>query len=173
MLRLNQLNAVKVSQNNNFESGVHFHATGTGKSWISLEICLKYLEKYPKNNILWICEQKSILIEQFNKKTIIKKGYKNIFKKFLVLNYSIEKPKNWMQNINSCSFWKKPMLIIINRAFLVSKKKYEKINININLIIHDECHSIVNKTTQEFYNFIKIKNPDVKCIGFSATPNKL
>ena len=170
MLRLNQINAVNISQKNDFESGVHFHATGTGKSWISLEICLKYIEKYKKNNILWICEQKSILIEQFNKKTIIEKGYKNIFKKFLVLNYSIEKPKNWMQNINSCSFWKKPMLIIINRAFLVSKKKYEKINVNIDLIIHDECHSIINKTTQEFYNFILKKNKNIKCIGFSATP---
>ena len=170
MLRLNQINAIKKSVNNNFESGVHFHATGTGKSWISLELCLEYVKKYPKNNILWICEQKSILIEQFNKKTIIKKGYKEIFKKFLVLNYTIEKPQNWMQNINSCSFWRKPMLIIINRAFLVSKKKYEKININIDLIIHDECHSIINKTTQEFYKYIKIKNPHTKCIGFSATP---
>ena len=27
---------------NDFESGVYFHATGTGKSWIALEILLNY-----------------------------------------------------------------------------------------------------------------------------------
>ena len=42
-LRPNQLNAVKISSENNFKSGVHFHATGTGKSWISLEIILNLL----------------------------------------------------------------------------------------------------------------------------------
>ena len=32
MLRYNQIDAINTSLNNNFESGVHFHATGTGKS---------------------------------------------------------------------------------------------------------------------------------------------
>ena len=41
-LRENQLRAVNTTTNNNFKSGVHFHATGTGKSWISLEIILNY-----------------------------------------------------------------------------------------------------------------------------------
>ena len=36
-LRPNQLTALSNSINNDFQSGVHFHATGTGKSWISLE----------------------------------------------------------------------------------------------------------------------------------------
>ena len=69
-LRPNQLNAVKISSENNFKSGVHFHATGTGKSWISLEIILNYNRKFNNRNIIWMCEQKSILIEQFNKKTL-------------------------------------------------------------------------------------------------------
>ena len=38
---------------------------------------------------------------------------------------------------------------------------------NIDLIIHDECHSIQNNTTQEFYNYICGVNKFVKCIGFS------
>ena len=41
MLRKNQKNAIKISLSNNFKSGVHFHATGTGKSWIALELILK------------------------------------------------------------------------------------------------------------------------------------
>ena len=170
MLRKNQLRAINKSLENNFESGIHFHATGTGKSWISLELCLKYIERYPNKNILWLCEQKSILIEQFNRENIKKNNYGILYKKFMILDYSSKKPKNWMSNINMCSYWKKPMLIIINRAFLVSQKKYEKIKVNIDLIIHDECHSIVNKTTQTFYEKMKEKNPNIKCIGFSATP---
>ena len=83
MFRNNQLNAIKKSINNNFESGIHFHATGTCKSWIALKIILEYNLKYPYNNVLWICEQKSILIEQFNKETISERGFGNIFKHFL------------------------------------------------------------------------------------------
>ena len=73
MLRKNQLRAINKSLENDFASGIHFHATGTGKSWISLELCLKYIERYPNNNILWLCEQKSILIEQFKRENIKKK----------------------------------------------------------------------------------------------------
>ena len=64
----------------------------------------------------------------------------------------------------------KPILLIVNRAFLVSQLKYQRIKIDIALIIHDECHSIKNKkTTREFYNFMLKKN-NISCIGFSATP---
>ena len=121
-LRKNQLKALEITIKNDFESGVHFHATGTGKSWISLEIILKYNEKYPKNNILWLCEQKSILVEQFEKIKIKEKGYYDIFTKFLVINYSEKKDKLWYQHLNSASFWKKPILLVINRAYLVSQK---------------------------------------------------
>ena len=40
----------------------------------------------------------------------------------------------------------------------------------MNLIIHDECHSITNKTTREFYDYILVKNKNISCLGFSATP---
>ena len=66
MLRTNQYRAIQESVNTDFKSGVHSHATGTGKSWIALELILKYNAKYPKKRIIWLCEQKSILIEQFN-----------------------------------------------------------------------------------------------------------
>ena len=95
MLRQNQKNALNETIKNNFQSGVYFHATGTGKSWISLEIILEFNKKYPKKNIFWICEQKSILIEQFDKEVIKSKGYKQIFKKFMIKNYTQKKPKDW------------------------------------------------------------------------------
>ena len=103
-LRLNQKKAAEYSLNNDFKSGVHFHATGTGKSWIGLELILRYNEKYPKNNILWLCEQKSILIEQFNTKTLLKKGYSDISKRFLIINYTENKPKDWYNNVNSAIY---------------------------------------------------------------------
>ena len=79
-LRENQLKAIKTSIKNDFQSGVHFHATGTGKSWIALQLILEYNKKYPKNNILWLCEQKSILIEQFHKEILKKKDMKVFIK---------------------------------------------------------------------------------------------
>ena len=170
-LRKNQINAIQLSLQNNFQSGVHFHATGTGKSWISLELLLEFNKKNNNSNILWLCEQKSILNEQFDKKIIKEKGYDEIYEKFLLINYSNKKKTDWYSKVNSATFWKKPILLIINRAFLVSNCKYEKLKIQFDLIIHDECHSITNKTTQKFYNYILVKQPNIKCIGFSATPN--
>ena len=40
----------------------------------------------------------------------------------------------------------------------------------IHLIIHDECHSISNKTRM-FYKYIMEKYETISCLGFSATPN--
>ena len=164
----NQKKAIKISINNNFESGVHFHATGTGKSWISLQLILEFNKKNKNSNIIWLCEQKSILIEQFNNDIIKLKGFEIIYDIFNILNYTIKKPNNWYEQINNNIG--KPLLIVINRSFLVSRKKYELINKNIDLIIHDECHSIKNNTTRCFYDYIIKKNNNISCLGFSATP---
>lgn len=169
-LRPNQIKALQVSLDNDFESGVHFHATGTGKSWIAMNIINNFNEKYPKANILWICEKKSILIEQFNKNNIKERNFLSIMKKFNVLNFSEYKLDNWYNSVNSSKFWDKPLLLIINRAYLVSNDKYKKIKLPINLIIHDECHTIVNETTKQFYEYFLNSNTTPKCVGFSATP---
>ena len=170
MLRENQILAINRSINNNFDSGIHYHATGTGKSIIALEIINEYNKKYPKNNIMWICEKKSILIEQFSSKSLNRKGYSYIKKIYNILNFTERKQQDWYNSINIGKYWKKPLLIIINRSFLTSQSKYERIKSNINLIIHDECHSIINQSTRKFYNYILNKYNDIKCIGFTATP---
>ncbi len=170
-LHKNQHDAVKVSLNNDFESGVHFHATGTGKSWIAFELILAFNQKYKKTNILWICERKSILIEQFSSKKLKENGYDSIFKEFHILNYSDLKQQDWTNSVNSSQFWGKSTLIIINRSFLTSQDKYKNIKIPIHLIIHDECHTIVNKSTQLFYQYMFKKYLTLKALGFSATPN--
>ena len=84
-LRLNQKYAIETSINNNFQSGVHFHATGTGKSWIAMNLVENYNNIYKDHNILWICEKKSILIEQFEKSNLKKRNFNNIYKNFNVI----------------------------------------------------------------------------------------
>ena len=69
--------------------------------------------------------------------------------------------------------WEKPFLCIINRSYLTTRKKYEHIKSNIDLIIHDECHTIENTTTQQFYKWLSLKQNNTKVIGFSATPEKM
>ena len=170
-LRENQINAVQVSLNNDFQSGIHFHATGTGKSWIAMNIINQFNIKYSLHNIMWICEKKSILIEQFSKNNIKERNFLSILKKFNVLNFSDFKLNDWYNSVNSSKFWNKPLLLIINRAYLVSNDKYKNIKIPIHLIIHDECHTIVSETTQLFYNHMLNSSSIPKCIGFSATPN--
>ena len=171
-LRQNQVNALEISKNNDFSSGIHYHATGTGKSLIGLNIISEYNKKYPTKNILWICERKNILEQQFDPKNT---NNKNILKNFIILSFTSYKNKTWFNSLNTNKFWNKPFLCIINRAFLTSKESYKKIKTNIDLIIHDECHSIENKTTQEFYKWINnynltTYNISTKIIGLSATP---
>ncbi len=172
--RPHQENAIQTSVQNDFQSGVHFHATGTGKSWIALQLIVEFQKKNNQCNILWICEQKSILHEQFEKSVLKQRGFHSIHEIFLVLNYSNYKDQEWHSVVNASYVWKKPILVIINRAFLVSGCKYRQLNIPIHLIIHDECHSISNRTTREFYAWAlgpRSTFPLPKCIGFSATPN--
>ena len=45
--RINQEKAIQASIKNNFKSGVHFHATGTGKSWIGLQLIIEYNKNIP------------------------------------------------------------------------------------------------------------------------------
>jgi superfamily II DNA or RNA helicase len=169
-LRRNQTHAISTSKDNDFESGIHYHATGTGKSWIAMNIMNEFHKKYPKANILWLCERKDILNQQFSREALIDRGFKEILKGYNILDYANKKCANWYDSLNSSTFWGLPFLCIINRCFLTTKTKYRNIKRDIGLVIHDECHSIENNTTQEFYKWLSEHSPKAKIIGFSATP---
>ena len=169
-LRKNQTHAINTSKDNDFESGIHYHATGTGKSWIAMNIVNEFHKKYPKGNILWLCERKDILNQQFSREALIDRGFKGILKGYNILDYANKKCANWYDSLNSSTFWGLPFLCIINRCFLTTKTKYSNIKRQIDLVIHDECHSIENNTTQEFYKWLAEHSPKAKIIGFSATP---
>lgn len=170
MLNINQITAINNSKNNDFSSGIHFHATGTGKSWIAMHLLNEFNIKYPKMNVIWICERKDILSHQFNKKIIKDRNFSKILQKFNILNYVENKNSKWYESLNISKYWGKPYLCIINRAYLVSLCRYRKITESIDLVIHDECHSIENITTQLFYRWLHNYNNNVRVIGFSATP---
>jgi len=167
LLKDNQKAAIQAVCENNFKSGVIAHATGTGKSVIGIKLIHKFIKfnEYSKQNIMWLCEYKTIIRELFSN-NLFKLDLDILRDKYEIFNFAIEKPKDWVEQLNNC---KKPFILFINRAFLTSQQKYEKITKNIDFIIHDECHSIKNKTTQAFYKYIT----NFKVIGLSATPLKI
>ena len=164
-LLINQSNAIKKCIENDFASGVIAHATGTGKSITGINIINEYIQKNNVSTIFWICEYKFIVKELFlNEK--FKSSIDILNNKFNIFDFSINKDKNWVDKINLSN---KPCIIFINRAFLTIQQKYKNIKKSIDLIIHDECHSIKNKTTTEFYQYLK-EFSNFKAIGLSATP---
>lgn len=174
MLHANQIRALEVSQANDFKSGIHSHATGTGKSWIALEMINKFQESRAPSPVLivWICEQKFVLQGQFDTATITTKGYTDVLKKFLIHDYVSNKPADWVSQVEQACIWKRSQLVLINRAFLTSQERYKQLRRRIDLIIHDECHSIINKSTQTFYaHLMQKQGPATRVIGFTATPN--
>lgn len=169
-LRKNQIAAIQNSIDNDFSSGIHYHATGTGKSWIAMNLVREFHKRYPKGNVVWLCERKDILNQQFSRETLADRGFKDILKGFNILDYANKKSNTWYESLNASSFWGLPFLCIINRCFLTTKNRYEHIKRKIDLVIHDECHSIENETTQQFYTWLSSHSPESKIIGFSATP---
>jgi len=175
--RANQLEAINILKENGFKTGIHCHSTGTGKSLIYLHYCQLFLEK--EGDIIITTERLNILLDQFyikvGKEWVINPHNKEVWKEnniidldeFKIINFVTKKDKKWYLTMNIPSDKKK--IILINRAFLTQKKNYKKIISKIGLIINDECHSCVNKTTYDCFTFLKNKHK-MPLIGFSATP---
>ncbi len=174
LLRPHQIKALEISKNNDFESGIHYHATGTGKSWVAMYLLREFNLQHPQCNVLWICERKNILTHQFSEEVLEERGFSNILQKYQIFDFVENKDSKWVDSLNSTKFWGRPFLCIINRSYLTSRQKYREIQVSLDLVIHDECHSIENKTTQQFYQWWEesLQKKDIKprVIGFSATP---
>ena len=56
------------------------------------------------------------------------------------------------------------IIFIKKNVLLISQLKYKKLRLDIGLIIHDECNSISNNSTKQFYDYILNKYPKIKCI---------
>jgi superfamily II DNA or RNA helicase len=99
-LRQHQKISIKKTIENNYESGVHFHATGTGKSIIALNILTEYHKKYPNRNLMWLCEQKNILHDLFNNLNVIKYINNNL-KNINIINLVNKHDSNFINLLNS------------------------------------------------------------------------
>lgn len=84
-----QSRAINTIVESNFANGVVHYATGTGKSIIGFETVNKFNELYPTKNIIWICEHKCILQQQFNQNQMITKNLH-------IINLSSKKQTNWI-----------------------------------------------------------------------------
>jgi hypothetical protein len=158
-----QRDALLHSIDNDFASGTHAHATGSGKSILGHSLIRAFSQEHPQQLMMWLCEQTSVIAEIFSRKDV-RKG-------MLVCDLVSNKPQDWWWHVQSALVWQKPVLIIVNRAFLVSQKRYEKLKrCKIGLILHDECHSGVGPTTKAFYDWLSVHHRNTRVIGLSATP---
>jgi len=157
-----QEQALATTIENGFESGTHAHATGSGKSLIGHLIVREFGRRFPGQLMIWLCEQVDVVAQTFAKASA-REG-------LLICDLVNKKPRDWWHGVQSALCWNKPVLMIVNRAFLVSRKRYENMSCPIGLVVHDECHTAAGDTTKEFYRWAKEANPRMKVIGLSATP---
>ena len=73
LLKNNQIAAIQAVIDNNFNSGVIAHATGTGKSVIGIKLIHEFIKinGNSKHNIMWLCEYKTIIRELFSNNLFI------------------------------------------------------------------------------------------------------
>lgn len=173
-----------------FENGIHSQATGSGKSLMALKIMWEYHKQNPKKPMLWLCERKDIPQKLFftkNEEGGIVHNIKNHnfwkqndiinMDKFHIMEFVYTKKADWISDINKYK-GKKPLFLIINRAFMTSKSKridceykYQEINKNKSprFVIIDECHSSMATQTYQLLLYMKY-NWGSTIQGLSATP---
>ena len=185
-LRDNQKLAINKMIEQKFVSGVNCQIMGAGKSIIILNTIQTHYDILKKNKLYIICTEridilKKLLLEpiyQNNRIIDYKLNQTNIsiwknngvinMDLFVVINYLTN--KNF--NVDDLIPNDKPILLIVNNAFLKSQNNYKKINrSNIGLILVDECHLISGSKNYEMFKWFKYGN-NLICpiIGFSATP---
>ena len=157
-----QAEALATTVHSSFQSGTHAHATGTGKSILGLSIISKFAKTNPQKLVIWVCEQSSVISEIFSRNSIDDL--------FTIYDLVKKKPKDWPECVGELHASHLSVLITVNRAFLVSKSRYERLKAPIGLVLHDECHSGAGKTMRNFYTWLERIHPTAKVVGLSATP---
>ena len=165
---------VRISlQNNNLQSGIICHATGTGKT-----NCIFMIIGYSnKSNIYILCSHKNILKQMFYKSDTFdydKFSQLKCANIFDIGEYDIydlytdtDNRKLILKNIDKITKTNRKRIFLINPQFIGISNRY----INLpkpDIIFNDECHSITGNLT---YSILEhYKKLDSVCIGLSATP---
>ncbi len=174
-LRINQKEAFDKLEKYGLQKGILSSATGTGKSYIIIRY-IDYTYRKFKNNckIILFTERVNILKDLFELDSTDKFKEKisywnninigNLHDINIIDRVTIKK-YDWIKYFKM----DKPILLLINRAFLSNKELYKQLNKDdISLVIHDECH---NATSNNCFKIIKYFNDiNIPIVGFSATP---
>ena len=186
-----QLKAIEKTIEQNFVSGINCQIMGAGKSLIILKTIQSHYDINKTNKIYIICTERIDILKKLflkpnnnnytiNKDNFTKWKTNNIIdiEKFIFINYLTNKKFNPKDLIPS----EKPILLIINNAYLKARNNYTKINrSNIGLIMIDECHLISGDKNYDMFKWFKYgslenkvrlntNNLIIHIIGFSATP---
>ena len=195
-LRPNQLKAIEKTIEQNFVSGINCQIMGAGKSLIILKTIQSHYDINKTKKLYIICTERIDILKKLflkpvynnnkivsytiNQENFTKWKTNNIIdiEKFIFINYLTNKKFNPKDLIPS----KKPILLIINNAYLKARNNYTKINrSNIGLIMIDECHLISGDKNYDMFRWFKYgslenkvclntNNLIIHIIGFSATP---
>lgn len=150
-------------QKNKYFQGIYYLATGLGKTYVEVCICLEHLRQYPTDNIIWITFRNDIIDGQLKTFDMFKNT-------FIICNHGTLNGINF-NNISG-------KVIVVLRQSLESIELTNRI---FNGIIYDECHDaskmsikdtdiVYDGKTFELLEQIR-KTQQLKYrIGFSATP---
>ena len=192
-MRPNQKLAINKMIEQNFVSGVNCQIMGAGKSIIILNTIQTHYDANQGNKLYIICTERIDILKKLFLEPIYQNNHIISYKlnqsnintwknnnvidmnQFVVINYltpRVSKYTNKNFNIDELIPNDKPILLIVNNAFLKSQNNYKKIDkSNIGLILVDECHLISGSKNYEMFKWFKYSN-NIICpiIGFSATP---
>ena len=158
-----QERALSTSVESDFCSGTHAHATGTGKSILGHALVRSFASLHPGKLMIWLCEQQSVVSEIFSRS-----GSRS---GIIVCDLVSRKNHAWWRHAQEALIWGVPVIVIVNRAYLVSEERYKKlVRCEVGLVIHDECHSGTGQTTRNFYAWLDEQHPHARVLGLSATP---
>lgn len=192
--RENQEKAIKETIQQDFKSGIHCQIMGAGKTFIMLNIIYQHWLKYKQNLVYIITTDRIEILKSWfminikENKEKENKEYYTIKDNNITYTFNYDRFTKWTEDkiidmnifesieniINKSSLpnfenLKKPLIWIVNNAYLKAGFKYKKLDFkNIGLILVDECHSVSGKQNYEMLEYLR--NQNINIIGFSATP---
>ena len=141
-------------------AGLAVLPTGTGKSHIIADLIQKLFTHQNKHKILMVTHVKELIEQNFEK---------------LKLHWE-EPPGRPPAGINSAGLGSRQHTQPIIYAGIQSIYKDAKKFGFVTVLIIDECHLLSDKSTGMYRTFIeglKAENPDLRIIGFTATPYRM
>jgi hypothetical protein len=174
-LKNNQLTTFNKLNINGLETGIHCQSIGCGKSYIIIKYIDYMIKNYTNPKIILFTKNINIISDLINKslKDIKIKEFKENglcdFSNIEIINRLTVNKKDWIFKLIKSY---KPLLLMINKLYIINPEIYKKINnYNLNLILYDECTNIINDKTYNFLLYCKSIN--IPIIGFSSMPLRI